>query len=133
MSIIHGSAGSLKKGEIELFGLTGWRVEVELETIDMTPMGSSWKEPEAALAGFLGEFTCLFDLTDAGQKALHDTLAAASPTGEVADMKFYVDQTRYYGARVLITSFRVAASADEVVKIVFQFVGQGELTPPDFS
>ena len=131
MAILHGSAGSLKKGQTELFGLTKWRIEAQIETVDMTPMGAAWREPEAALAGFRGEFTCLFDLADPGQKSLHDTLAAASPHGEVADLKFYVDQSRYYAAAVLITSFRLDEKSGEVVRILFTFVGRGELVPPE--
>lgn len=133
MAAIHGKNAEIKKDATTVFGGQDWSIDFSGDVVDISDMGDEWKSKLAGLADWSGSFNCLFDLTDAPQRAIHDALVAASPSPELTDAKFYVDDTHYYSGTILVTGVKVEAKLDDVVRLSITFEGSGAPTPPTYT
>lgn len=125
---MHGKKARLAKNGVAMSHTTGWEVNVNLDTDEITAQGDDWKDFIAGCAEWDGKVDCLFDPTNAEQKALMDNIVAAVPGTKLTDVQFWLeDSGDYFSGDLLITSFPVSTGIGGKVTSSFSFKGCGPL------
>ena len=130
MAVIHGKKAIIKKNSTDVGEMTSWTIDVAGDMAETTAFGDDWKTYSFGTAGWTGTMEGYLDLSDASQKALHDALIASSPDPELTDVEFYPDSgsTAKYSGSIIVSGTSVNAVHTDIVKITFNFQGNGELT-----
>jgi hypothetical protein len=128
MSKIKGKDATIKKNSVAVAYMHEWNINVAIDEEDLSDFGDDWKEVGGNLAEWDGDMTGFFDPTNTEQKAMHDALITAAPTGELTDVTFYLTGSLYYSGNILITNISISVAASGHIKIKISFKGNGALT-----
>lgn len=124
MAITHGKDGSLKLTTSLVASITDWTLTTGLDVVDSSAQGDIWKTNVAGLASWTVTGNGHLNLADTQQKAIHDVLMTATPTGALSTLRPYIS-TSYYSGNVLITGVTISASVTDTCKFSFTAVGTG--------
>ena len=126
---IHGKVARVGKGGVEMANTTGWEINLNVDTDEITAQGDDWKDFLAGCAEWDGKIDCLFDPANPEQKALMDNIVAAIPGTRLTDVRFRLeDSDDYFSGHLIITSFPVSTGIGGKVTSSFSFKGCGPLT-----
>ena len=128
MAQLHGKDATLKKNDVVITLMNEWSIDASLEEHDISDFGDDWKAFAAGLAEWSGSMSGLFDPTQTEQKAIHDALITAAPTGALTDMKFFINGSNYYSGNVIITGVNISVVVNDEIKVTFTFKGNGALS-----
>ena len=128
MAIKHGKGGVVKLTTDQVASVIDWTANINLATADGSSKGDDWDNPIAGRANWSGTVNCHLNLENTYQKAFHDVLVTASPTGALATLRLYEDATKYYSGSVLVTGVSVSSPKDDTNKIGFNFIGVGAIS-----
>ncbi len=125
---IHGKVARIAKNSVEMSNTSGWEINTNVDMDDITAQGDDWKDFIAGCAEWDGKIDCLFDPTNAEQKALMDNIVAAVPGTKLTDVQFRLeDSGDYFSGDLFITSFPVSTGIGGKVTCSFSFKGSGAL------
>ena len=120
-----GLGGSVKIGANSVASLDNWKVSINKSILDTTSFGDTWNSNLTGLKSWSatasGKFVIVTDTN--GQAALQTAFLAGT---DVA-LKLYVDSTHYYSGNAHIGKLDIDASVPELIKISFEFTGNGAL------
>lgn len=131
MSEIHGKGAVLYLGAagaaaINIGEQVDWSLDFDMATVDVTPLGNTWKSFVKGLMGYTGTFNGNFDLTS--------TQLWLASTSTVAE-KFYLypqgatSMTNYYYGTAWVQLGKIAAgSTTAKVSNGIKLTGQGALS-----
>lgn len=128
MAVYKGKAAAVKKNTVAVSLAAEWTIEATLDTEEITDFGDSWAAHAANIARWSGSMTVFFDPSNTEQKAIHDALITATPTGALTDMTFYLDGSNYYSGNIIVTGIPITVRVGEIIKATFNFMGNGALT-----
>lgn len=128
MAVKHGKDATIKKNTVVIAYANEWSINFNLDSHDITDFGDDWQAMSGGIARATGTFTCFFDQSNTEQKAIHDALVAASPTGALTDLTFYLDATNYYSGSVLITGVNPTIVVNDINKVVFSWESNGAIS-----
>ena len=128
MAVMHGKDAAIKKDSVAVAYAQEWSIDSGLSAEDVTDFGDDWKAFAGGLAEWSGTMNCFFDPTNTEQKAIHDALITAAPTGALTDVTFYLDATYYYSGNVIITGVNISVSVSGIITVAFSFQGNGALS-----
>lgn len=128
MAVMHGKDAKVEKNDVAVALLQEWTLEATIEEEDITDFGDDWKAFAGGLAEWGGTMTGYFDPAQTEQKAIHDALITAAPTGALTDLEFYLQSTNYYSGNVIITNVNITTTVSGHIKVVFTFKGNGALS-----
>jgi len=128
MAVLKGKLGNIKKNAVAVSYVNEWTLDVKLETEDVTDFGDSWKAISGLIASWTGKMSAFFDPSNTEQKAIHDALITATPTGALTDVTFYISATNYYSGSVIVTGVSIETMVSGHVKVTFTFEGNGALS-----
>ena len=125
---IAGKNGKLQIGgttPVTVVGIKNWSLDLALDTLETTTLGSDWKEYITGLkewsASADGDFNIHTDAT--GQRALQD----AYLSGTSVDVILCVDDVHAYGGKAFVSSLAIEDPVDDVVSVSMEFTGSGEI------
>lgn len=124
---MHGKDAAIKKNAVAIAYAQEWSIDSALAAEDVTDFGDDWKAFAGGLAEWSGSITCFFDPSNTEQKAIHDALITAAPTGALTDITFYLNAANYYSGNVIITGVAISVSVSGVIGVTFSFQGNGAL------
>ena len=113
----NGTAGTLV-GEIKT-----WTLNVEVEELDTSSFGQSWRGFDAGIKQWSGSFEGNKDEDDALQDLLWTNLLA----GTKAEVALYLSGTASYYGTVVIMGEEVTQSFDSMGETSYSFRGDGTL------
>ena len=123
---IHGKVARINKGGTDVAFTSGWDITFNVDMDEITAQGDDWKDFIAGCGEWDGKMDCLFDPSNAQQKALMDNIVAAVPGTKLTDVKFTLeDSGDYFSGSLFITSFPVSTSISGKVACSFSFKGSG--------
>lgn len=128
MAVMHGKDAKVEKNDVAVAYLQEWTIETSIEEEDITDFGDDWKAFAGGLAEWGGSMTGYFDPSNTEQKAIHDALVAAAPTGALTDLEFYLNASNYYSGSVVITGVSLSVAVSGHIKVTFTFKGNGALS-----
>lgn len=128
MAVMHGKNAKIEKNNVAVAYMNEWTIEATIEEEDITDFGDDWKAFGGGLAEWGGSMTGFFDPTNTEQKAIHDALITAVPTGALADVEFYLDATYYYSGSIIVTGITITTTVSGHIKVVIRFKGNGALS-----
>ena len=103
--------------------ITSWTVTANVDTIECTHMGQSWKTYKSGIAEWEGSFEAIYDGDQQGfsaELAIGNTYSLiAYPEDADTDHKFHGD--------VILTSLEWTAELDDVIRLSATFTGTGAL------
>ncbi len=125
---IAGKNGKLQIGDdtpVTVVGIKNWSLDLSLDTLETTALGSDWKEYITGLKEWTASADGDFNVhTDAnGQKALQDAYLNGTPVA----VSLYVNDTCFYGGSAVISSLGIEDPVDDVVSVSIEFTGCGEI------
>jgi predicted secreted protein len=119
---VAGKSGKVTVGAATALNVTNWNADIEIDMIETTSLGDSWKTNIAGLCGWSGSIECSFDSADTtGQIALQN--AALAGTDVV--LALFTDATHNYAGNAKISNISVEDPVDDKVSISFDFTGNG--------
>ena len=128
MGVKHGKDAKIEKNDVAIAYANEWTIEFNQDEHDITDFGDDWQAVHGGIARATGTFTCFFDQSNTEQKAIHDALVTAAPTGALTDLEFYLDSTNYYSGNVLIGTIAIAVPVNDIIKIVFNWSSNGVIS-----
>lgn len=128
MAVMHGKDAKIEKNNVAISFATDWTIDATLASEDVTDFGDDWRAVSGGLASWSGSFTCYFDPSNTEQKAVHDALIAAAPTGALTDMEFYLNAANYYSGNIIVTGVSISTAVSGIVTVRFSFDGNGALS-----
>jgi hypothetical protein len=128
MAVMHGKDAQIEKNSVAISFATDWTIDVTLASEDITDFGDDWRAVVGGIASWSGSFTCFWDPGNTEQKAIHDAIVTAAPTGALADMDFYFDGTNFWDGSILITGMSVTTAVSGVNVATWTFDGNGALS-----
>lgn len=128
MAQLHGKDAAIKKNSTAVALAQEWTIEATLESEQITDFGDDWHAVAGGLAAWSGSMVCFWDPTNTEQKAVHDALITASPTGALTDVDFYINATNYYSGNIVITGVSINVTVSGHIKATFNFEGNGALS-----
>lgn len=125
MAAVAGRGGSVKIGAATVASIKNWSLDINLDTLDITALGKTWKEFIAGLREWSGSLEGDWDVqTDVtGQKAIQDALL----NGTAVTLELYVNAANKYSGSAFITAASPSADVGDLVSISFDFQGTGAL------
>lgn len=121
----HGKDATIKKNNVAIAFANEWSIDFAMDSHDLTSYGADWQAMSGGIMRATGTFTCFFDQGNTEQKAIHDALVVAAPTGALVDLVFFLDGTNNYSGSVLITGIAITTLVNEYNKIVFSWESNG--------
>ncbi len=128
MATKHGKDAKIEKNNVAIAYANDWNIDFSIDEHDITDYGDDWQAIVGGIARATGNFTCFFDQSNTEQKAIHDALVVAAPTGALTDLEFYLDGTNYYSGSVLITTIAIGVPVNDIIKIVFSWSSNGVIS-----
>lgn len=129
MATFRGQDGSFSLATNVVGEVRSWQVNGELAALEDTVLGDKHRTFKGGLGGGSGSCTCYFDYGDTnGQKVLVDEIAAATPDGAQADIRFRLSATKYLSGAAVITGFTINTELENVIEVTFNFVISGGLS-----
>ena len=124
MACIAGKDGVVKVGATAIGGIKDWSIEVAVDTLDCSQMGTTWRTYTPSIQGFSGSLSMNWDDADAGQTAL--------ALGSILSLVLYPEGEGAGSAEltgdVIVSGFTRNASYDGLVEASVSFQGTGALT-----
>ena len=124
MACYTGKDGALSLGGSNIGQLTSWTVTENVDTIECTHMGQSWKTYKTGIAEWEGSFEAVYD----GDR---QDLSAELATGTQYALVAYpesADTDHNLSGNVILTSLEWTAELDDVIRLSATFTGTGALT-----
>lgn len=128
MAVMHGKDAKIEKNNVAITFATDWTINATLASEDITDFGDDWRAVAGGIAQWSGSFNCYFDPSNTEQKAVHDALITAAPTGALTDMEFYLNAANYYSGNILVTGVALTVGVGGIITVVFSFDGNGALS-----
>ena len=120
----NGKNGALAVGATNIAQLTNWTITENVDTVECSFMGASWKEYKAGVREFEGSAEAIYDGNDQG-------LATPLATGATVALTAYPesgDTDHSLSGNAIVTSIEYTADLDDVVRMSVSFTGTGALT-----
>lgn len=127
MAEMNGREASIRKSSVTVAYLQEWTLDIALNAEETTEFADDWKNFVGGMVEWSGSVSGNFDPSNTQQKAIHDALLTAAPTGALTDLRFYMDGTHYWSGSVIITGVAVNITVSGLVKITINFQGNGVL------
>ncbi len=126
---IHGKICRIEKNSVLVAYSADWSINASLDMADKSALGDSWKTALPGMGAWDGSMTFHLVMGNTEQKALHDSLVAATPGTLLTDVEFNLEDTGdYYSGNIYLTSLAVVTGIGDIVKLSFNFQGDGALT-----
>jgi len=110
---------------ITVAGMKNWSLELNVDTLETTALGDSWKNFITGLKEWSASAEGDFDQTENnGQSELQE----AYLNGMEVEVKFYVDETHYYSGSAIISSLSIEDAVDDLVTLSIEFAGSGAVS-----
>lgn len=119
-----GKDGALHLGGTAVAQLTSWTVTQNVDTIECTHMGQSWKDYKVGIKEWEASFEAIYSGTKQG-------LSANLEVGAEYALIAYPesgDTDHSASGNVILTSVEVTAELDDVIRVSVTAVGTGTLT-----
>lgn len=130
MANIHGKNAVLYLGAggddaIAISEQVDWSIDMDMATVEVTPLGNTWKEFVKGLMGYSGTFSGNFDTAST-------QIWDAATSSQVEKWYLYPDRndtSKYYYGTAWVALNKVAAgSTTAKASSSFKFTGQGALS-----
>lgn len=108
-------------GEVNNLTLT-----VTLDTGETTEIGDSWKTNLALGKSWTLSGTLYYDPDDTVQEALRTEFISGD--GDLADVRMYEDDTKYFSGAGIITSYNVTKAINAADTLAITIIGNGALS-----
>ena len=128
MAVKHGKDAKIAKNDVAISFASEWSIDFALDTHDITDFLDDWAAMVGGIMRATGSITAFFDQSNTEQKAIHDALVTAAPTGALTDLKFYLDGTNFYSGNVIITSVALGVTVNDINTVTFSFVNNGVIS-----
>lgn len=126
---IAGKGGKLAIGAsdpIKVVGIKSWSLDLSLDTLETTELGSDWKTYISGLKEWTA--SCDGDYDVQTVDSIQNTLQEAYLNGTEVEASFFVDDTHSYAGKAIISSLSVEDPVDDVVNISIEFTGNGAVS-----
>ena len=124
MACYTGKDGALSLGGTNIAQLSSWTVTENVDTIECTHMGQSWKSYKTGIAEWEGSFEAVYD---GNQQGLSAELATGTQYALVAYPESG-DTDHNLSGNVILTSLEWTAELDDVIRLSATFTGTGAMT-----
>jgi hypothetical protein len=125
MAAISGTAGKVTTGsDVEVLNMTDWTIDMKGTSVDTSAFGGDgWGSKTGTIKNWTGKCSGNYDPADTtGQTVLNNALATT------VTLKFYTDDTHYWGGSGTIVGVSMKSSAVGIVTVDYSFDGVGAVT-----
>ena len=120
----NGKNGALSVNGTNVAQLTSWTITENVDTVECTHMGATWKDYVPGIREWEGSFEAIYDGADQG-------LASALATGSTVAIVAYPadgDSLHKFSGNAIVTSIEHSADMEDVIRVSGSFTGTGALT-----
>lgn len=124
MSAMSGTDGKIMQGANTIANMTSWEVSLKAASVDVSAFGGSgWGANLGTIKSWSGKCSGNYDPADTnGQVALNAGL------GDTFALKFYTDDTHYWGGNGVLSDLSLKSSASGVITADYSFEGAGAVS-----
>lgn len=128
----HGKLARIEKNDVKMEFSDGWNIDVKLDMASKDRQGQQWGEGEPGQGHWSGSFSGQFVAGNTEQKAFMDNIVTATPGTKLTDVKFLLDaDANAYTGDIYITGMAISAGVGDIIKVMFNFDGEGAPTLTD--
>lgn len=125
MAAIKGTVTAVKLSTTTIDLIQSSSLNWTFGNVDTTSLGDTTKESIATIKDWTLSISGLFDPDDTAQASLLSEFTSGD--GAIADIRFYLDTSYFYGA-CTCESFSISTSTDGAVTLSASFKANGALT-----
>ena len=125
MAILTGTVGKVKVDANDLGESSTGTISIVIDTAESTELGDDWKTYIPLAKSWTLNASVLYDPANAAQLALRTEFISGD--GNIAILRMYEDDTKYFTGAAIVTGFSVVKGINAADTVALTFIGNGAL------